>query len=551
MTWTSVGPTPQVNDAADVITQFVGDVTGNISGRAQALVFSANLQLTSNPPPVPALFNGSSSDGVWMPWGHYRGWCGPPRNWGWNQASARQARRQHPARRFHEEDPSMKNNREWLRSLSRALLLFSAAGVISIIGCTARPPSHALEKDGGDGKKQRISKRDSPSVASGGPIIPGGKPALPAITCVSISPEGKQGLSSCGDTLTLWSLPDGNAVRTFEAAPGNPLLNDLLKFDYEYRRETSCMSVNWKHDIAAAGDWNGMIRVWNLATGKLVRAIRAYQVELQDPRSPDALAVAEDGERIYTCGIDRGEAAAVKVWSLKSGKQIRTLARVGPKPEKPTTLDLLPGSEFPTREEEQRSAQLSERGYKHFFLLKGGDRAILAGNTGYVALWDLVKDKAIWKHDNGKPLWIRDPEDPELLDTTPDGRVSLAKERSAYKLVARGADGQVTHIVTHNSVKATGLDPVRLALVPPGGKRAITVGWERKLVLWELGKKKVIWESGDDHWQVRTIAVSADGKFALVGKENQILQLWNLDRGEIVTVLKQPPRTPDKGRHAK
>jgi hypothetical protein len=66
MTWTSVGPTPQVNEADAVLTDRGGDVTGKVSGRAQALAFSANIQLVSTPPRVPALFNGSSSGGVWI-----------------------------------------------------------------------------------------------------------------------------------------------------------------------------------------------------------------------------------------------------------------------------------------------------------------------------------------------------------------------------------------------------------------------------------------------------------------------------------------------------
>src|SRR5437016_918124 len=116
----------------------------------------------------------------------------------------------------------------FLEGPMQRLVLLCAAGVIAIIGCTPSSPSDALHQGDGNRIKKTTSARTSPSVEAGhspgqeSPETKRHKGVFPAVDCVSISPDGKRGLSCSGDTLTLWSLPAGKAVRTFEAVPGDP-----------------------------------------------------------------------------------------------------------------------------------------------------------------------------------------------------------------------------------------------------------------------------------------------------------------------------------------
>src|SRR5438270_8495326 len=65
MVWKSIGPTTQLNLRNAVITDSGGDFVGNVSGRTEALAYSPNINAERGGSIVRALFNGSSSGGVW------------------------------------------------------------------------------------------------------------------------------------------------------------------------------------------------------------------------------------------------------------------------------------------------------------------------------------------------------------------------------------------------------------------------------------------------------------------------------------------------------
>jgi WD40 repeat protein len=271
-----------------------------------------------------------------------------------------------------------------------------------------------------------------------------------------------------------------------------------------------------------------------------VREIQAYKDVPGATGGPVALAVADDGNRVYSCGIDFNEAAAVKVWSVMTGKQIQALAQVGPKPvtARDKKDDVEPKG-FPTSKDFERRAREMQRGYSHFLLLKGGKHALLAGNTGnlgYLALWDLANDKAIWKLEDVYP---------KSLEATPDGRVSLAMVFADSSFVAYGGDGVQIHTLIA-SVGGRVSFPTCFAVIPPEGKQVITGATSGMnnmsipvLALWEFGKREplAIWRADTSSWAIESLAVSADGKNALVGRVNQILEYWDLSTGKVIATL--------------
>jgi WD40 repeat protein len=69
-----------------------------------------------------------------------------------------------------------------------------------------------------------------------------------------------------------------------------------------------------------SGGSDGMLRWWEVQSGKCVRVQEAHQGIVQ------ALKVSPDGSLLASCGDD----GAIQVWDLASGQHLRTLRRDRP-----------------------------------------------------------------------------------------------------------------------------------------------------------------------------------------------------------------------------
>jgi WD40 repeat protein len=399
-------------------------------------------------------------------------------------------------------------------TMKRATIATLGCVMVSVIGFTSNAPRYWLAAEASE---SQVGKRE---------------PVFPSIKCVAISPDGTEGLSSCGDTLTLWRLRDGKAIRRHDPIPGKPLLGDIYgdEFRNAPERQLECIAVDWKHRIALTGDGKGMMRAWNLATGALMREVQAYQPNPFWETGPHALAIADDGEQAFSCGEDPDEPAAIKIWSLRTAKQIGTLAKIGPYPKK--RAGKVNQSDGPSRKELALQAGNMQRGYQNFILLEGCQRALLAGNTGFLALWDVRTDKPIWKLDDAYS-----DSNAQLLDATPDGRISVAKGSPNDILVVRNGDGKLVQRIIPDRATAPTIDsPTSVAIVPPDGKRLICGGDQGRIAVWEIGKTQPshVWE----HWPhapaIVALAVSTNGTKGLVGGQNGRLEYWDLTNGKVI-----------------
>jgi WD40 repeat protein len=63
-------------------------------------------------------------------------------------------------------------------------------------------------------------------------------------------------------------------------------------------------------------------------------------------------------------------------------------------------------------------------------------------------------------------------------------------------------------------------------------------------VQWDLntGERRATWSTGVEQQEIRAIAVSANGKYALTGSENQLVQLWEIKTGKVAITLESAPK---------
>jgi WD40 repeat protein len=341
-----------------------------------------------------------------------------------------------------------------------------------------------------------------------------------AIWRVSLSPDGKRLLSACGDTLTLWRLPSLEVARVFEPVSDEPLHD---------------VAVDWKSGAVITGHRKGMVRVWDLDTGKRLLEFRACQ------ESVSGLAVSPDGKYIYTSGRDLNdqgspEKAVPKVWDRDSGKEVRRLTR------------------------------LEEAGYYGAVFLLDGRRALLPFTPSELWLWDLEDDKAVWT------IKAEQTGNVGIMAVSPDGKQLLT---GGHELVLRDVgSGRVLKVILENDddqIKILKRCPTAIAFLPkalrdqvtrltedlqhcpsaitflPDGKRALTGGVDGDLKVWNLARGRVEREliGPGAPATVEAVAVSADGKLAVTAGEGQTLKLWDLEQGRLIRALK-PARAPAK-----
>ena len=73
-------------------------------------------------------------------------------------------------------------------------------------------------------------------------------------------------------------------------------------------------------EVVISGGSDGMVRWWEVESGKCVQVQEAHQGAVQ------ALKLSPDGGRLASCGED----GAITIWDLERGEHLRTLRRDRP-----------------------------------------------------------------------------------------------------------------------------------------------------------------------------------------------------------------------------
>ncbi|WP_300455061.1 WD40 repeat domain-containing protein [Accumulibacter sp.] len=131
--------------------------------------------------------------------------------------------------------------------------------------------------------------KELPAAANGGG---------PNEQSLAISPDGKL-LAAGGKAITLWRLPDGELAQTLAGEAGIWSL---------------AISEDGKTLVAGSGD--GLIQLWQLPGGKLVKRIAAHGKSIVR-----ALAISRDGRLLASGGAD----GAILLWRLPDGEKLQCL----------------------------------------------------------------------------------------------------------------------------------------------------------------------------------------------------------------------------------
>nr|VFJ55039.1 MAG: WD domain-containing protein, G-beta repeat-containing protein [Candidatus Kentron sp. FW] len=212
--------------------------------------------------------------------------------------------------------------------------------------------------------------------------------------CIRFSPDGRLLLTgSWDDTLKLWDVASGKAIRTFRG------------HSYDVKAVAFSPDGGW----ALSGSSDNTLKLWNLATGKTIRTFRGHSSSVY------AVAFSPDGRRALSGSLDD----TLKLWNLATGKTIRT---------------------FQGHSDDVNTVAFSPSG-----------RAALSGSwDNTLKLWDVASGQAL-RTFRGHSGWVRSvafsPDGRRALSGSDDNTVKLWDVASGSVLrTFRGHSGEVTSV---------------------------------------------------------------------------------------------------------
>jgi WD40 repeat protein/serine/threonine protein kinase len=245
--------------------------------------------------------------------------------------------------------------------------------------------------------------------------------------------------------------------------------------------------------VLASGSGDGSLRLWDPTRGDKAEV-------LNQPKADDiavlAVAFAPGGQVLASGGRDR----KVHIWDLAGGKLTERFALQG-----------------------------SQDDISELAFAAKGDRLLSTGTGRFLRIWDLAKGEQL-----GNPI-----------ELTPKGG-------GPYATAAISTDGQMVAVVAGQSA------PVRLWEITgesardrgglgnlsygtaalcffPDGKAVVAAG-SRRLQVWSVVRKPKLAVGSDEPVQVRSVALSPDGRTLATGSYNGPVRLWDLGGPEPVGV---------------
>jgi WD40 repeat protein len=272
---------------------------------------------------------------------------------------------------------------------------------------------------------------------------------------VAISPDGKIVVSGSADnTIKVWDLASGRLLRTIE--PHSSWIFSVA------------ISPDGKNIVS--GNWDNTIDIWQIEDGKRLRSLNGHK------DSVTSVAISPDGKTIVSGSKDR----TIKIWNIADGNLQQTLTG---------------------HTNSINSVAISSDG-----------KTIISGS----------EDRTIstWQIGDGKRLLnLTGHEDiVTSVAISPDGKTIVSGSKDRTVSVWGSADGQRLRTIPHAY-------SVLAVAISPDGKTIFSGSSDRTIKAWQLTDGKPIQVLSSD-WVVTSVAISPDGQTILSGSGDRAIDVW-------------------------
>ena len=255
------------------------------------------------------------------------------------------------------------------------------------------------------------------------------------------------------------------------------------------------VSPDGRWAISASQD--EMLRVWNLASGRLLRVLQGHADWVTAVAAPDSQrAVSGSGEEL-------------RVWDVATGRCLHILReRATPR---------LAFGRWASRHQEV------EEGYdpyaprvKAVAVTPDGRCAVSACADRNLRVWDLASGRCL-------RLLRGHTDSVDAVAVTPDGRRAVSGSEDNTLRVWDLASGASLRVLAGHA------NWVRAVAITRDGRWAVSGSYDNSLRLWELASGACLRTLAGHTAAVCAVAVAPDGRWAVSGDEDGSLRVWDLN----------------------
>jgi WD40 repeat protein len=255
----------------------------------------------------------------------------------------------------------------------------------------------------------------------------------------------------------------------------------------------SSIAVSPDGKSVLSGSEDGTLKLWNVASGRLLRTFDSPSPVTSSKFSPDG--------RIVFSGSRNG---SINFWDVTSGERIRTI----------------------TAHPDIVSVAISPDG-----------RTVLSGSQDRtLKLWDATSGQLLWTF-TGHSGWVNavafSPDGDRVLSGSADGTLKLWDVRSGRLFLTAGEKSTATKT---NRLGSDFDDAVTSVAFSPDGQNVVAggMGVGKTLRLWNVASGQLTRQFVGHPYQVSSVAYSPDGRIVLSGGTDNTVKLWEVASGKLL-----------------
>jgi WD40 repeat protein len=308
-----------------------------------------------------------------------------------------------------------------------------------------------------------------------------------SVNCVSISSDGRRGLSSGYGEVILWDLESGAQLWRQDRPK-----EDVRAVCFSPDDRLALIGSEKRHFF-----WNrGSLELVDAASGKRIRSLRGHSQKVE------CACFSRDGLYALSGGWD----SCVLLWDVRSGKCLQRLTH----PDWINSVALSPD----------------------------GDLALASSRDGAVILWDLksgsrVRELLVFgmaRSMLNQPSWVLsvafNADGTRALGGSENGNLILWDVSSGYPLREfRGHSGMVKSVC-----------------FTPDGSHALSASSDGTMIYWDISVSGSPWSIVGSAERFEVVCLTRDGQSALVGTRDGGIDLWNTSTGERIRRLGSCPK---------
>lgn len=297
------------------------------------------------------------------------------------------------------------------------------------------------------------------------------------VTSVAFSPDGQTIISGGDDTIRLWSLSTGEAIRTLKGHAGSFLESAVTS-----------VSVSPSGEFIASGGNDNTIRIWNLtdflrSDGGRTRTLTGHSQSGWRVRGVRSVAFSSDGHLLASGGGDK----AIKLWNTATWEEISTLTGHS---DPITAITFSPV-----------------------------EQTLISAASSTIKLWKL---------DTGDEITFAASDAPMSVSFNANGQfIASGGSQGTLTLWSLSTGQEVCNFTAHPKLLGIGVGVYSVAF-SPDGRFFATGSFDREIKLWNATTRDLISTFTGHSATIYCLAFSPDGAVLASGSADTTIRLWEV-----------------------